>query len=222
MGAVWDNINSDLQSKGEPHSVTGKSVFQLGDVIPNSKNWEMAEVIAGLQMCSGVSLSSSAFVLLPSRPGQGYKPQLRVLAFLLLCTLWHLWKLLPLSHPPEVTLPLPGSTLTSLELPPHPPQQRDKVQGLLESCVGRQRPSPSVHAACKCSGDCLVGLVQDFTEFLYAIDHSRAETEHPKKRNNTAMTAVTATSPQDNNSLDSSPCSYVSYPNRWAHDHQHL
>lgn len=104
----------------------------------------MTEAIAGLQMCSRGAL------VLPSRPEQGYQPQLRVLAFLFLCTLWHLWELLPLSHPPEVTLPLPGSTLTSWKLPP---QQRGKGQGLLGTCVGRQGPSSSVHSACRCSGD---------------------------------------------------------------------
>lgn len=52
---------------------------------------------------------------------------------------------------------------------------------------------------------CLVGLVQAFSTFLDAIDHNRAEKEHLKKRNNTAMTAASVISPQDNEDLDFSP-----------------
>lgn len=48
-------------------------------------------------------------------------------------------------------------------------------------------------------------LNQAFTTILDALDHNRAETEHPNKRNNTAMTAVTVISPQDNENLDFSP-----------------
>jgi len=50
--AVWDTINSDLQSEGDPHSATRKSIFQLTDIITNCNSCTNDSSHCWLQICS--------------------------------------------------------------------------------------------------------------------------------------------------------------------------
>lgn len=145
------------------HTVTRKSVFQLGDIITNSNNCTNNSSHRWLQMCS----SHALFSFSPQGLSKVRNHSWKFLPSLLLA-LWYLWKLLTPFCLPKVSLPPPGSSLTCWKLPPHPLQC--KVQGLAGWHVGRQGDLPHLAILPAVTPPPLekgMGLIGGFSSGLY-------------------------------------------------------
>lgn len=192
--AVWDSINSDLQSEGDHSQRQGNQFSSLEISSQTATTAQMTQPVAVYRYVAGMPFSPSplkALARLETSAGSS--------CLLFCCALWYAWKLLTPFCLPKASLPPPSSSPTYWKWPPHPPQCKDKVQGLAGWHVGRKGDLPHLAILSAVTLPPLenngMGLFGGFSSGLCHTPgyhwQNRTETQHTNKRYNIAVTTVT-------------------------------